>query len=68
MNVDPNQLDRLRRLCDEPERTAMSRSSQFPTVASSVIPLHQEINAVRAGLREALGLIEAFLAEKNQTR
>ena len=65
MNVDQNQLDRLRRLCDEPERTAMRRSNQFPTVASGVIPMKQEIASLRAGLREALGLVEAFLAEKN---
>jgi hypothetical protein len=52
-------LDRLRELAREPERTAMSRSGQMPTMTSEVLRQKQEISALRRGLNEAITEIEA---------
>ncbi len=55
MSVD---LDRLRELAREPERKAMSRSQQFPSMTSEVLRQKQEISALRRGLNEAIAEIE----------
>jgi chaperonin cofactor prefoldin len=51
-------LDRLRDLAREPERTAMSRSQQFPSMTSQVLLQKQEIDALRRGILEAIVEIE----------
>jgi hypothetical protein len=52
-------LDRLRELAREPERTAMPRTGQMPTMTSEVLRQKQEISALRRGLNEAIAEIEA---------
>ena len=51
-------LDRLRDLAREPERIAMSRSQQFPSMTSQVLLQKQEIDALRRGILEAIVEIE----------
>lgn len=51
-------LDRLRDLAREPERTAMSRSQQFPSMTSQMLVQKQEIDALRRGILEAIAEIE----------
>ena len=51
-------LDRLRELAREPERTAMPRTSQFPSMTDQVFALKQENSALRRGLYEAIQEIE----------
>jgi hypothetical protein len=53
-------LDRLRELAREPERTAMQRTGQMPTMTSEVLRQKQEISALRRGLNEAIAEIEAL--------
>ena len=53
-------LDRLRELAREPERTAMPRTGQMPTMTSEVLRQKQEITALRRGLSEAIVEIEAY--------
>jgi hypothetical protein len=56
-------LDRLRELAREPERTAMQRTGQFPTMTSEVLRQKQEISALRRGLRDAIMEIESLYNE-----
>ena len=60
-------LDRLRELAKEPDRTAMSRAGfgQFPTMTSEVLRQKQEINALRRGLWEAITEIETLLRDRD---
>ena len=51
-------LDQLRELAREPERTAMSRTSPFPSMTDQVFRLKQENSALRRGLNEAIQEIE----------
>ena len=51
-------LDRLRELVRERERTAMPRSSQFPSMTEKVLAQRQEIDALRRALSEAIIEIE----------
>ena len=51
-------LDRLRELAREPERTAMQRTGQMPTMTSEVLRQKQEITALRRGLLDAIAEIE----------
>lgn len=51
-------LDRLRELAKEPERAAMGRGEQFPSMTSEVLRQKQEIAALRRGLNEAIAEIE----------
>lgn len=53
-------LDRLRDLAREPERTAMSRSQQFPSMTSQMLVQKQEIDALRRGLHDAIQEIETL--------
>ena len=55
MTID---LDRLRLLAQEPERAAMPRSEQYPSMTAQLQRQHGEINALRRGLREAVEEIE----------
>lgn len=57
MNVR-EEIDRLRPFSIEPERTAMSRGVQFPTVQGRVMSLEQELMRTRQALKEALDLLE----------
>lgn len=50
-------LERLRKLAEEPERTGVTRG-QFPSMTSEVLRQKQEIGALRRGLREAITEIE----------
>lgn len=54
-----DKVRRLRALTVEPERTPMSRSQQWPTMASKHIANEREIVALRAGLSEALAMLDA---------
>ena len=64
MTVDTETVDaklaRLRALARDPERVAMKRSHGWPTSAAGIIRLRQEIETLRAALREAVALVEAF--------
>lgn len=51
-------IDRLRELAREPERTAMPRTTQFPSMTSQMLVQKQEVDALRRGLREAIAEIE----------
>jgi hypothetical protein len=51
-------LDRLRKLTQEPVRTPMSRTQQFPTMSAQLLVQKQEIAALRLGLLEAVTEIE----------
>lgn len=53
-------LTRLRRLAEEPSREAMSRSEQFPSMAAQHLRSKEYERELRAGLREALALVETF--------
>lgn len=53
-------IDRLRVLTVDPVREPMSRSQQFPTMASQHIANEREITTLREALREALGIIDAL--------
>lgn len=53
-------VKRLRALTVEPERTPMSRSQQWPTMAAKHIANEQEIVVLREGLREALAMLDAL--------
>ncbi len=50
-------LERLRKLAEEPERTGVTRG-RFPSMTSEVLRQKQEIGALRRGLREAIAEIE----------
>ena len=56
-------LTRLRELAKEPDRTAMTRTSQFPSMTDQLLRQKQEIDALRRGLREAISEIEDLVAE-----
>jgi hypothetical protein len=56
-------LDRLRELAREPERTAMPRTSQFPSMTDKVFALKQENSALRRGLNEAIAEIELLTTD-----
>ena len=51
-------VTRLWLLAQEPTREAMTRSEQFPSMAAQHIRNQEEKRELRAGLREALGIIE----------
>jgi hypothetical protein len=51
-------LERLRELAREAERTAMSRSQQYPSMTSQLLFQRQEIDALRRGLLDAIAEIE----------
>lgn len=51
-------IDHLRALTVEMPRDPMSRSQQFPTMASQHIANEQEITRLREALREAVGIID----------
>jgi hypothetical protein len=53
-------LTRLKALAVEPARKPMSRSIRWPTMAAKHIANEQEIVTLRAGLREAVALLEAL--------
>lgn len=57
MTID---LDRLRELAKEPERDAMPRTSQFPSMTDQVFALKQENSALRRGLNEAIEWLSAY--------
>ena len=59
MKPSEGQMRRLKALCDEPVREAMPRSQQFPTMAAGFIRQKQEVETLRAALREAVAIIEA---------
>lgn len=50
-------LDRLRALAREPERTAMPKGP-LPSMTDQVFTLKQEIAALRRGLNEAIAEID----------
>ena len=51
-------IDRLRKLTEEPIRTPMTRAQQFPSMSSQLLVQKQEIAALRLGLLEAVTEIE----------
>lgn len=58
-------LDRLRELAKEPERTAMRRhagESPFPSMTDELLRQKQEIAALRRGLNEAIEWLSAYQA------
>lgn len=55
-----DKVRRLRALTVEPERTPMSRSHRWPTMASKHIANEREIVTLRAGLTEALAMLDAL--------
>ena len=59
MNPSEQQMRRLKALCDEPVREAMGRSQQFPTMAAGFMRQKQEVETLRAALREAVAMLEA---------
>ena len=62
--VDRATIARLRRLCEEEPRTPLSRSGPIgvPSPATKVLHQHSEISRLRAGLIEALAIIETMEA------
>lgn len=57
MTID---LDRLRELAKEPEREAMPRTSQFPSMTDQLLRQRQEIDALRRGLSDAIQEINSL--------
>lgn len=55
MTID---LDRLRELAKEPEREAMPRTSQFPSMTDQLLRQRAEIDALRRALADAIYEIE----------
>lgn len=55
MTID---LDRLRELAKEPEREAMPRTSQFPSMTDQLLRQKAEIDALRRSLGDAIAEIE----------
>lgn len=55
-----DKIRRLDALTREPARLPMSRSQQFPTMASQHIANEQEIVRLREALAEAISLINAL--------
>lgn len=53
-------LDRLRDLAREPQREAMPRTEQFPSMSVQLLAQKAEIDALRRGLQDALVEIEAL--------
>lgn len=51
-------LERLREMSREPERTAMSRGVQFPSLAQQHLVDEQEMQRLRLALREAVAEID----------
>jgi predicted transcriptional regulator len=60
MTID---LDRLRELAKEPERDAMPRTSQFPSMTDQLLRQKAEIDALRRGLADAIVEIESLYAQ-----
>lgn len=56
--IDAPRLDRLREMAKEPERQAMSRGVQFPSLAQQHLSDEQEIMRLRLALSEALSIID----------
>lgn len=61
-------LDRLRLLAAEPERTAMARESQFPSMSEQLLRQRREIDALRRGLREAIDEIQRLYDREEDRR
>jgi hypothetical protein len=53
-------IDRLRRIAETPERTAMNRNTTWPTTHGRVQQVELELERVRAALREALAIIDTL--------
>jgi len=53
-------LDRLRELARVPERAAMPRSGQYPSMTDQIFRLKQENTALRRGLNEAIEWLAAY--------
>lgn len=51
-------LQRLRELAAEPQREAMPRTQQFPSMTAELLRQKSEIDALRRGLRDAIAEIE----------
>lgn len=64
--VDRAVISRLRRLCEEEGRAPMSRSGaiRVPTTGGKIMAQHSEISRLRAGLNEALAIIETMEANR----
>jgi uncharacterized protein YcbX len=58
--VNTSDLDRLRVMTLTPERTAMSRAQQFPSMAAQHIANEQEIVRLRSALNEAVVALDAY--------
>ena len=56
--MNAGDLDRLRAMTVAPERTAMSRAQQFPSMAAQHIADEQEVVRLRAALAEGVGEID----------
>jgi hypothetical protein len=54
-------IKRLRELAGEPERTAMSRSQQYPSMSAQLLAQKSEIDALRRGLLDAVAEIERLM-------
>jgi hypothetical protein len=53
-------LDRLREMAKEPERQAMSRGVQYPSLAQQHLVDEQEIMRLRVALGEAVTIIDSL--------
>lgn len=57
METWEDKIKRLRALTVEPERMAMSRHQQWPTMAAKHIANEKEIVTLRSALREAVAML-----------
>lgn len=53
-----DEIERLRHFAEEPNRTAMNRSLQYPSATGRILALEQELSRMRLALEEALDLLE----------
>lgn len=53
-------INNLRKLAQEPERTAMARTQQFPSMGVQLSAQRAEISALRRGLLEAIFEIDGL--------
>lgn len=61
-------LDRLRELAKVPERAAMPRTSQYPSMTSQLLRQKAEIEALRRGLNEAIIELERLYTRDADNR
>jgi hypothetical protein len=54
-------LDRLRPFAEEPARQPMSRTVQFPTPATRVLSLEQDLARLREALRQAIAIADLLI-------